>query len=201
MRNPDMNTDFSGRDRSERRGRRGPETGPFGPVRTERRRQRPEGEGRRGRHHGGGRGRRARRDVRSAVLLVLTEQPMHGYQLMHAIAERSNEAWRPSPGAIYPVLSQLEDEGLVTITLDAGRKVAELTETGAAAAETITETGTDPFAGDGEENGPDLRGSLHGLHQAAREVGRNGSPEQQERAREAIDAAKRQLYLILAEEN
>lgn len=126
---------------------------------------------------------------------------MHGYQLMQAIAERSEGEWTPSPGAIYPVLSQLEDEGHVTITLDAGRKVAELTESGIAAATAVTEAGTDPFAGDGEASGPDLRGSLHGLHQAAREVGRSGSAEQKERAREAIDAAKRQLYLILAEEN
>ncbi|MGH3896762.1 MAG: PadR family transcriptional regulator [Pseudonocardiaceae bacterium] len=53
--------------------------------------------------------------MRTALLLLLAEQPMHGYQLMQAITERTSGAWRPSPGAVYPTLSQLEDEGLIDI--------------------------------------------------------------------------------------
>src|SRR3954451_11769773 len=89
-----------------------------------------------GRPHGplcrrmGARGGAPRGDVRSAVLLLLAEEPMHGYQLMQAIAERSGGRWPPSPGAIYPTISQLEDEGLVTVTADAGRKLVTLTDTG-----------------------------------------------------------------------
>ncbi|WP_186812776.1 PadR family transcriptional regulator, partial [Cellulomonas hominis] len=49
---------------------------------------------------GSRRGRRPRGDVRNAILLLLAEQPMHGYQLMEAIAERSGGRWRPSPGAV-----------------------------------------------------------------------------------------------------
>src|ERR687889_1353345 len=78
----------------------------------------------------GGRGRAARGDVRTAVLLLLAEQPMHGYQLMQAIAERSGGRWTPSPGAVYPTISALEDEGLVTVTADAGRKLVTLTDAG-----------------------------------------------------------------------
>src|SRR5271169_1797454 len=58
-------------------------------------------------------GRQRRGDVRAAVLVLLEEQPRNGYQLIQELAERSNDAWRPSPGSIYPVLQQLEDEGLV----------------------------------------------------------------------------------------
>src|SRR4029077_16350562 len=65
----------------------------------------------------GPRGRRAARgDVRAAVLLLLAEEPRNGYGLMQEIEERSEGAWRPSPGSMYPVLSQLEDEGLVEAT-------------------------------------------------------------------------------------
>ena len=62
-----------------------------------------------------GAGPKARRgDVRAAILAVLAEQPMNGYQIIQEIAERSGGAWKPSPGSIYPTLQQLEDEGLVT---------------------------------------------------------------------------------------
>ena len=62
---------------------------------------------------GGGRGRRRRGDVRAGLLILLAEEPRNGYQLMQAIEERSGGRWRPSPGAVYPSLAQLEDEGLI----------------------------------------------------------------------------------------
>ena len=76
--------------------------------------------GGRGRGHRGF-GRANRGEVRTAVLLLLTEEAMHGYQLMQTISERTGGRWSPSPGAIYPVLNQLEDEGLITINAEAGR--------------------------------------------------------------------------------
>src|SRR5262245_33907859 len=59
-------------------------------------------------------GHRAKRgDIRSAILRLLAEEPRNGYQIMQALEERSRGTWRPSPGSVYPALSQLEDEGLV----------------------------------------------------------------------------------------
>src|SRR5437867_200747 len=73
--------------------------------------------GRRGsRRHGGRPDRTQRGDVRTATLLLLGEGPMHGYQLMQEIERRTEGAWRPSPGAVYPTISLLEDEGYVEIT-------------------------------------------------------------------------------------
>ena len=69
-----------------------------------------------------GRGRAPRGDVRTAVLLLLAEQPMHGYQLMQEIRRRTHDQWRPSPGSIYPILQQLEDEGLVRTAESGGRR-------------------------------------------------------------------------------
>jgi len=53
-----------------------------------------------------------RGDVRAAILAVLVDGPRNGYQIMSEIEERSGGAWRPSPGAVYPALSLLADEGL-----------------------------------------------------------------------------------------
>jgi DNA-binding PadR family transcriptional regulator len=147
-----------------------------------------------------GRGRAPRGDVRAAVLLLLAEQPMHGYQLMQAIAERSGGRWTPSPGAIYPTLSQLEDEGLVTVTADAGRKLATLTDTGRSAADALRGTGNDPFAG-AADGAPaaDLRGLLEQLHGAVRQVARTGTEAQFAAAVGVLAEARRALYLLLAE--
>jgi DNA-binding PadR family transcriptional regulator len=68
--------------------------------------------------------------VRLALLLLLADEPRNGYGLMQAIEERSGGLWRPSPGSIYPTLSQLEDEGLIrAVAADSG-KVYELTDAG-----------------------------------------------------------------------
>jgi DNA-binding PadR family transcriptional regulator len=148
----------------------------------------------------GGRGRAPRGDVRAAVLLLLAEQPMHGYQLMQAIAERSGGRWTPSPGAIYPTISQLEDEGLVTVTADAGRKLVTLTDAGREHVESRRATGQDPFA-DRPEAGPgsDLRGLLAELHGAARQVARTGTDAQLTAAAGILTEARRSLYLLLAD--
>lgn len=150
---------------------------------------------------GGGRSRMRRGDVRAAILALLSEETMHGYQLMQAIAERGNGRWTPSPGAIYPAISQLEDEGLVTVTAEAGRKLVALTDTGREAAHTHTDRARDLFAAEqSEEPGPDLRSLLGQLHQATREVARAGAEDQIHTAAEIISDASRSMYLLLAGE-
>src|SRR3954471_24438845 len=140
----------------------------------------PFGEGPRG-HRGGPRGGRGRHgragrgDVRSALLLLLATETMHGYQLMKAVAERTGGAWRLSPGAVYPTISQLEDEGLVMVSADGGRKLVTLTEAGREHLAGLGEV--DPFAafaGDGDS--PDLRALMGELMGAAHQLGRVGDP-------------------------
>ncbi|MGY1813552.1 PadR family transcriptional regulator [Blastococcus sp. SYSU D00820] len=153
-----------------------------------------------GPHRRGGSGRAPRGDVRTAVLLLLDEQPMHGYQLMQAIAERSGGRWTPSPGAIYPTISQLEDEGLATVTAEAGRKLVTLTDAGREHVATRRDTWSDPFAG-AAADGPDvdLRGLLEQLHGAVRQVGRTGTPAQLTAAAGILADARRAMYLLLAD--
>ena len=85
----------------------------------------PEGFGPYGRRPKAGRG-----DIRAGVLVLLAEQPRHGYEIIRELAERSGGVWRPSPGSIYPTLKQLAHEGLIQADKGEGRRVFELTDTG-----------------------------------------------------------------------
>jgi DNA-binding PadR family transcriptional regulator len=157
------------------------------------------GRARRGRGRRGGRARRG--DVRAAVLQLLEEEPMHGYQLMDAIRERTQGRWTPSPGAIYPTIAQLEDEGLVTVTADSGRKLVALTAQGRTEAETLRTNEGDPFTeAVGAGRARDLRPLMMQLHGAAREVARSATDEQVEAAAVILQDARRALYRLLADD-
>jgi len=60
--------------------------------------------------------------VRAAILALLAERSMHGYEMIQEIGERSGGLWRPSPGSVYPTLQLLADEGLVTSSEGSGSK-------------------------------------------------------------------------------
>jgi len=146
-------------------------------------------------------GRVAKGDVRAAVLALLAEQPMHGYQIIHEIEERSDGSWKPSPGSVYPTLQLLADEGLITATESAGKKTYSLTETGRAEAD-AAEGKPAPWESSATQ---DVRtGALPKagmkLAQAAAQVGRSGSAEQVQQAVEVLNEARRKLYSILAED-
>jgi DNA-binding PadR family transcriptional regulator len=85
----------------------------------------PGGSGPTGRFFGSG-------ELRLAVLALIAERPGHGYEVMNRLADRFNGTYEPSAGSIYPTLQLLEDEGLVRIEVDGGRKVHHATETGLA---------------------------------------------------------------------
>ena len=126
---------------------------------------------------------------------------MHGYQIMQAISERTSGAWRPSPGAVYPTLAQLEDEGLVTTQEEDGRRLATLTADGRTYLEERSAGLGDPFAGlGGRSGGHDLRGPLHELRGAIRQISLSGTRAQVEAAEAVLTQTRRSLYLILAGE-
>jgi DNA-binding PadR family transcriptional regulator len=137
------------------------------------------------------------------VLLLLADEPMHGYQLMQTIGERTGGRWRPSPGAVYPTLSQLEDEGLVSSQAEGGRKLMTLTEAGRAHVAEHSASWPDPFpaaAQDEESQDIDLRELGHGLLGAAREVARSGTDEQVREVARLLEETRRRIYRILAGE-
>lgn len=115
--------------------------GPFGSAYSGWGEEDPRGPGRgpgRGQGSHRGRARRARRgDVRNAILTLLEQEPMNGYQIMQAISDNTDGAWQPSSGSVYPALSLLEDEGLIEQVEVEGRKAYQLTDTGQAAAQDV----------------------------------------------------------------
>lgn len=150
----------------------------------------------------GGSPRMARGDVRAAVLGLLAEQPMHGYQIIQEIEERSGGSWKPSAGSVYPTLQLLADEGLIEAAEQSGRKTYSLTEAGRAVAD---EAGAPPWenssarAGGGSASFGALPKAGVDLAGAAAQVARTGSPEQVQQAIDVLDEARRRLYAILAD--
>jgi hypothetical protein len=117
-------------------------------------------------------GRRPRGDVRAAILVLLDEEPRNGYAIMQEIEERSAGAWRPSPGSVYPVLQQLEDERLGTPW--------------------------DAAAAEMSEEMTELRTLIWQVGAAVLEVIGTGNAEQHAQARSLLDETRRALYRILA---
>jgi len=128
---------------------------------------------------------------------------MHGYQVIQELAERSEGAWTPSPGSIYPALQLLQDEGLVTAAETDGKRVFTLT---AAGTEEAASRGDGPLpweaAARGERSGfSQLRELVGGVHAAVRQVASAGNEEQVAKAVTLLGSTRRELYRILAEDD
>lgn len=173
----------------------GPPGPPFGP-----------GDGPFGRH-GFGRGMRARKgDVRAAILDLFAEEEgrgWNGYQLIQEIPARTDGAWRPSAGSVYPALQQLEDEGLITPQGTGRRRVYTLTDKGRGYAEAHADelrSSWDAAAGMTDDDAIEFRNLIRQVMMAVMEVRRAGSTEQVTQARAVLAQARKSLYLILAED-
>ncbi|MDI3407507.1 PadR family transcriptional regulator [Streptomyces cavernicola] len=154
-----------------------------------------------GRGRGGGRGRARRGDVRASILALLKERPMHGYEMIQEIAERSGGAWKPSPGSVYPTLQLLEDEGLIVSETEGGKKLFSLTEAGTTAAADGPEAPwEDAGRGVDWETINEIRQAGFGLMEAFGQVWKTGSAEQRQKALAVVNDARKKLYLILADE-
>ncbi|MFJ3928479.1 PadR family transcriptional regulator [Streptomyces sp. NPDC090022] len=154
----------------------------------------------------GGRGgphRRARRgDVRASILALLTDRPMHGYEMIQEIGERSGGAWKPSPGSVYPTLQMLEDEGLISSESEGGRKLFTLTDAGRTEAEAGPAAPWEEVGqGVDREAMHEIRTAGFGLMEAFGQVWKTGTPEQRQKAVGVINEARKKLYLILADEH
>ena len=157
--------------------------------------------GLRGRGFGHGPRRKGQGDVRGAILVLLSESPMHGYQIIQEIGGRSEGLWHPSPGSIYPALQQLEDEGLVRIERDEGRKVAHLTDEGSIYVQEHGEELRTPWESATEDYGEDLlelRDLIGQVATATVQVMQAGTSSQIAEARRLLIDVRRQLYQILA---
>ncbi len=146
----------------------------------------------------------SRGDVRAAILALLKEGPRNGYQIMSEVEERSGGAWRPSPGAVYPALQLLADEGLIEAEESGGRRTFSLTEAGLRHIEEDPDTARPAW----EAMAQDEPGEMPGLFaQAARlggsivQLAHAGTPEQIRAAEQLLERTRRQMYQILASDD
>ncbi|WP_214107520.1 PadR family transcriptional regulator [Acrocarpospora catenulata] len=152
---------------------------------------------------GFGRARKAKRgDVRAAILALLAEEPRNGYQIIQEIAERSQGGWKPSPGAVYPALQQLTDEGLVRADESDGRKVFHLTEAGRAYIADHDDEVRAPW----EDMTPDFGDNVHELFDLSRQaasalfqIAQTGTDGQLRQAKQILAETRRKLYQVLAD--
>ncbi|GAA0326069.1 PadR family transcriptional regulator [Actinoallomurus spadix] len=150
-----------------------------------------------------GRTKARRGDVRAAILALLAEEPRNGYQLIQTIAERSHGEWRPSPGAVYPALQQLTDEGLIEGDEGEGRKTFRLSEAGRAYVEEHPEEVTAPWeamTSDVRDDVRELFKTAAGAGGAVMQIVRTGSEAQVAQAKEILAETRRRLYHLLAED-
>jgi DNA-binding PadR family transcriptional regulator len=151
----------------------------------------------RGRH-----GKARRGDIRTAILLLLAEEPRNGYSIMQELEERSDGIWRPSPGSVYPALSQLEDEGLVRSVESDGRKLFEITDAGReqlAARPTDAPAPWDTLVGGVSNEVKDLFGVMRQVAVASAQLAQTASATQIAEAKKVLIEARRALYRILGE--
>jgi DNA-binding PadR family transcriptional regulator len=154
--------------------------------------------GRRGGPRGGGRSRRG--DVRAAILKLLTDRPMHGYEMIQEINERSQQLWKPSPGSVYPTVQLLVDEGLLVAAESEGsKKLFELTDDGRAAAEKIETAPWDEITEGADPGAVSLRTAVGQLMGAVAQSAHAASSEQQQRIVDIVNNARREIYQILGE--
>ncbi|MGY0236156.1 PadR family transcriptional regulator [Longispora urticae] len=155
------------------------------------------GGGMRGPH---GRGRGARRgDVRAAIIGLLTERPMHGYEMISELDQRTGGVWRPSPGSVYPTLQLLEDEGLIAGEESEGRKRFTLTDAGREAAGKLDATPWTQYTEEAGSAAHEGRAATMAIMQALGQIGQVGTEEQKQRALEILHETRRKLYGILSE--
>src|SRR6266704_2412007 len=133
----------------------------------------------------------SRGDVRAAILALLREGP------------RSGGAWRPSPGAVYPALSQLADEGLIEAEESGGRRTFTLTDAGREHVEQNPEMARGAWESTAQQEAWQLPGLFA---EAARlgggivQIAHAGTPEQVRAAERLLERARRDLYRILADD-
>lgn len=147
-------------------------------------------------------GRAGRGDIRAAILTLLAEKPMHGYQIIQELGRRSGGMWRPSPGSVYPTLQQLQDEGLVRSTeAEGGKRVFELTDEGRGECERLPSRAPwDDVARDVGDELVELHDAAFQLMGAIRQVAQAGDPGQAQAANDILREARRRVYGLLAED-
>jgi DNA-binding PadR family transcriptional regulator len=69
-------------------------------------------------------------DLQLIILLLLSEKPRHGYEIIKAVEEHSSGVYTPSPGMVYPALTYLEEMGHAAAAVEGTKKLYSITADG-----------------------------------------------------------------------
>lgn len=145
-----------------------------------------------------GRGRRG--FVREAILALLAEEQLNGYQIIQSMEERTSGRWKPSAGSVYPALNLLADEGLIEPTDSEERPQWQLTDAGRAYVAEHSDDLKEPWrrAGGEADRVLDIRSEISQLRLALQQLSLVGTTEQKEQGKTVMADARRAIYRILA---
>jgi DNA-binding PadR family transcriptional regulator len=71
-------------------------------------------------------------DLQLIVLLLLSDKPRHGYEIIKAVEDHSSGIYTPSPGMVYPALTYIEEMGFAVAAAEGAKKLYSVTPDGAA---------------------------------------------------------------------
>lgn len=169
----------------------------------------------------GGRGEGRRRffergEFKFALLELLAAEPMHGYQLIKAMEERTGGLYTPSAGSVYPNLQLLEDMNLIDFIDQDGKKLYRITEEGRAHLRERKASEPEPSENRWERRGRhraagDFKHGLRGLMKewsdviyllarAAQTAQEDPSSERAAQFRERMTKLRQELKAVLNEE-
>lgn len=145
-------------------------------------------------------GYRTRRGDMAPILLhLLLDQPMHGYEMINRLSEKTYGFWRPSAGSVYPNLQLLEEQELVTHENVDGKKVYHLTDKG----KTTAKSTRDHFQCSGSpadlKARQELKQKLLSLKDLVREVGASNDHTKIKQAKAIIKTASDQITKLIKE--
>ena len=159
---------------------------------------------RRGRrhHHGPGeRQRRGRGDIKYLLLGLIMEGPKHGYQLIKELEVRAGGFTRLSPGSVYPTLQLLEEGEYIVSEQVEGKKVYTITEAGRELLETHRALGNNQTESEEQPQLMELQSTVRDINELVLQVARSGKRELVAKLQAQLKQLKREIYLMLAEED
>lgn len=142
--------------------------------------------------------------LRLYLLRLLDESPRHGYDVIRELEDRFMGLYAPSAGTVYPRLARLEAEGLVTHSVEEGRKVYRITDAGRtelAARQGEVDDIEEEIAGSVRDLASEIRSEVRGsvkdlraeLKSAAREMRRETRHEARRGRAEHAPGPRREL--------
>ena len=152
--------------------------------------------------HGSWHGHRARRgDIVPLILSVLKEKPMHGYEIIQRLEEKSHGMWRPSAGSVYPTLQMLEEQDLVTSKEQDGKRIYSITKEGEKAADEAEADRKE----DWEKKAAyamhfkEMRGSFRGIMHSFKKIASQKSEKKIEEVKKILDELDKKLAKLADE--